>query len=71
MISAELQKLFENLLNQILNMEHIHMKPLLFVRDDASAESNRRCMERRSVDLYFLYVTLCVLKLIDVVWSID
>jgi hypothetical protein len=43
------------------------MKLLLFVRDDACAESNRRCMERRSGDLYFLYVMMCVLKLIDVV----
>jgi hypothetical protein len=30
MISAELQKLFENLVDQILNMEHISMEPLTF-----------------------------------------
>jgi hypothetical protein len=30
MISAELQNLFENFINQILNMEHIPMTPLAF-----------------------------------------
>jgi hypothetical protein len=30
MISAELQKLFKNLVNQILNMEHIPREPLAF-----------------------------------------
>jgi hypothetical protein len=30
MISAELQKLFENLINQILNMDHIPMESLTF-----------------------------------------
>jgi hypothetical protein len=29
-ISAELQKLFENLVNQILNLEHIPTEPLAF-----------------------------------------
>jgi hypothetical protein len=36
MISAELQKLFENLVNQILNLEHIPREPLAFC--------TRRCM---------------------------
>jgi hypothetical protein len=30
MISVELQKLFQNLVNQKLNMEHIPMEPLAF-----------------------------------------
>jgi hypothetical protein len=45
--------------------------PLLFVRGDVRAKSNRSFMERRSGAPYFLYAVMCVLKLIEVVWSID
>jgi hypothetical protein len=30
MISAELKKTFENLINQVLNLEHIRVEPLAF-----------------------------------------
>jgi hypothetical protein len=48
MISVELQKTFENLVNQILNLEHIPMEPLAF-----------------------LYAVMRLLKVIQVVWSVD
>jgi hypothetical protein len=46
--------------------------PLLFIRGDVCAESNRSCMKRRSGDPCFLYVVMCVLKAIpdrDVNWE--
>jgi hypothetical protein len=45
--------------------------PLLFVRGYACAESKRSCMKRQSGAPYFLYAEMCVLKVVDVVWSID
>jgi hypothetical protein len=70
MIYVEVQKYFENLVNQILNMEHIPMELIAFVCDDVRAESNRSSMEHRSGAPYFLYAAMCVLKVIEVVWSV-
>jgi hypothetical protein len=47
------------------------MEHLLFVRGDARAESNKSCMERQSRAPYFLYAVMRVLKIVEVVWSID
>jgi hypothetical protein len=43
------------------------MGPLLFVRGDGCAKSNRSCMECRSRARYFLYAAMRVLKVIEVV----
>jgi hypothetical protein len=47
-ISAELKKTFENLVNQVLNLDHIPVEPLAFcTRLKAHKKSSRSCMERR------------------------
>jgi hypothetical protein len=46
MISVELQTLYENLVNQILNMSPYLWSSLLFVHSDAHAKTNRSCMKR-------------------------
>jgi hypothetical protein len=45
--------------------------PLLFIRGDARAESNRSCMECRSRAPYFMYAVIRVMKVIEDVWSVD
>jgi hypothetical protein len=47
------------------------MEPLAFVCGDARTEINRSCMKCRSGAPCFLYVAMHVLKVVDVVWSID
>jgi hypothetical protein len=71
MISAELQFFLKNLVNQILNMEYIPIEPLAFVYGDARAETNRSCTEGRSGAPYFSYAVMRVLKVINIVWSVD
>jgi hypothetical protein len=54
-LSAELQKLFENMANQVLNLEYISMEPLAFyARLKAHMKSSRNIMERQSGAPYFL-----------------
>jgi hypothetical protein len=54
-LSAELQKLFENMANQVLNLEYIPMEPLAFyARLKAHMKSSRNIMERQSGAPYFL-----------------
>jgi hypothetical protein len=48
------------LLKVIEDILSIDRSLLLFVHDDACAESNRSCMERRSGAPYFLYAVLRV-----------
>jgi hypothetical protein len=52
-------------------MEHIPIEPIIFVCGDERAKSNRSCMERGSGAPYFLYAAIHVLKVVDVVWSVD
>jgi hypothetical protein len=40
---------------------------LIFVRNDAHAESNKSCMEHRFGAPYFLYAVMCMLKILEVV----
>jgi hypothetical protein len=47
------------------------MEPRVLVRGDTHDENNRSCMERRSGVPCFLYVAPRVLKVIEVVWSVD
>jgi hypothetical protein len=44
---------------------------LLFVHGDVHAVSNRRCVERRSGALCFLYAAMRALKVIEAVWSVN
>jgi hypothetical protein len=59
------------LLKVIEGVWSVDREPLLFVRGDTHAESNRSCMERRSGALCFLYAAMHVLKAIEAVWSVD
>jgi hypothetical protein len=72
MISAELQNTFENLVNQVLNLEHIPTKPLTFYALwKARVKKSRSCMERRSRAPCFLYVVMHVLKVIEAERYVD
>jgi hypothetical protein len=45
-LPVELQKTFENSVNQVLNLEHIPMKPLTFYAPQkVSMQSSRSCIE--------------------------
>jgi hypothetical protein len=67
MIYPKLEKTFENMVNQILNLEHIPMEPLTFyARWKARMKNSRSCMERRSGAPCFLYAVMRVPKVIEV-----
>jgi hypothetical protein len=70
-ISSELY-FFENLINQILNLEHIPMEPLAFyARCKVLMKSSRSYVERRSGAPYFLYAVMHVLKVVKIERYID
>jgi hypothetical protein len=58
-------KTLENLVNQVLNLEHIPMEHLAFYTWwKTHMKSSRSCMEHWSRAPYFLYMMMCMLKVI-------
>jgi hypothetical protein len=71
MISAKLQFFLQTWLIKYKIWSTYLSSPLLFVRGDAHAKSSRCCMEYRLRVPCFLYAVMRVLKVIEIIWSID